>query len=402
MALIFGAVIVLSVRSPMTPPAPSCFSPPSPGFTAASSVLISALQGVGRLWVVSLSDATLRPLSVVGIVLALHFGGGPTSVAVAWILGTLVSLLLYFYVCIRLRLLRGPIRLSTWRGVFSGGLPFLTWDVTNKVYVSAPVLLLSLFATYSAIGWFAAANRLIAVPLFAPVVVMMCVLPELARSHRLHTERFTTLGLDALRLSVLAVVPATALFVTASSRIIALLGYGPEYSGSVPVLAILGVGAPIVAFNTMLGTMINAGDGQRGTAAIGLAAALTGPPISVVAVGGFVVFGANPALGAAIGSVVIEAAICLLMLRTREIRALRADVVSIGVRCLLATLLTIAAMAAGMRVGVVTGVLFGMGVYAFVALYLRLVTLRDVQRLFPGRIIARRLGETAVTASGHE
>src|SRR6185437_15873131 len=89
------------------------------------------------------------------------------------------------------------------------GFPFLSWQITQLAYSQIDRLLLGLLAPAAEVGWYAAANRIVAIPIFIPTLIITPLFPALSRSAHNATVLRQTL-MHTIRVVLLLTVPLSA------------------------------------------------------------------------------------------------------------------------------------------------------------------------------------------------
>lgn len=209
----------------------------------------------------------------------------------------------------RLRLRRASFAPQLFWQLVVGGVPFMGWAVALAVYTEIDKLMLAAFSTSTVIGWYAAAYRIVAIPGFMTTAVAMPLLPALSR-----TKDDVPVFMQTLRRSVIVMLFTTAgacaLIIGAASGIPGLLGWPASFSGSVPLLMLLGLKVPLTAVDTALGTALIAIHKERRWLGVAVAAAVCNPCANFVLIPFFERTMQNGGIGAAIVTVGTE----LLML----------------------------------------------------------------------------------------
>lgn len=113
------------------------------------------------------------------------------------------------------------------------------WVVTlfQAFHWRTDLLMVQTLAGSYQVGLYAAANKLIDNLRLIPLLLVLAVMPDLAREGAAATERFRSLVTGALRAMLLVVFPLCAALLLSSSLIIRLV-YSPEYAPSAAILRI--------------------------------------------------------------------------------------------------------------------------------------------------------------------
>ncbi len=265
---------------------------------SAQGVVLAVLLGQERFFRTAWFGAVapiVGPITGVAAVLA---GGGVLAyVGVNLVVAALALFVSWYGAGLRFR--RTDLEIRSWPQLIVGGSPFLIWNVAARIRSESDRILVALLATASAVGWYGAALRIVAIPLFVPTLITMPLLPALSRAahDRLTFER--TLR-KAIVTVLLLTVPLSLMIVVVAPIIPVLLRWGPAFDQSVPLMVILALQQPILVVNMVLGTALIALKTERKWLLVGCAGALFSPltnlaliPLSQNSVG-------NGAIGAAL------------------------------------------------------------------------------------------------------
>lgn len=246
-------------------------------------VLFGALQGVERLRVVALIDATSK-LVQLGLVAAVLFRGhGVTSVAIVYVISDLFAICFALVAVWRHVGLRGPVAFRTWTGMLRGSLPFLVWETALLTYARIDIVILSLFVQDAVIGWYGVAYRLISIPLILPVVLMTAAFPALSASAK-DAKLFNSIARKTLQATVLVTIPMALGLMVLTGPLINLLGYPDVYRNAITPTVLLAASLPLVGTNMILGCILSALDRQKQWALAGVGAAILNPALNFVAI----------------------------------------------------------------------------------------------------------------------
>jgi len=267
--------------------------------TVFLGVLIGALQGVQQLRIVALVDAVMKVLQVGLIAVFLLHGHGPIAVAIAYIAGDLVAVA-WLLLAVRRRIgFAGPVSWGAWRSILRGGLPFLVWETALLTYARVDVIILAVYADDAVLGWYGAAYRIIAIPLFVPAVLLTVMFPALSAAAR-DSELFNRMARRAVLLVMLATVPMAFGLMAITENLIDLFGYPREFTNSILPTVLLAAALPLVGLNMMVGAILSARDQQRQWAIAGVIAAVLNVSLNFVAIPYAQTHFDNGAIGAAL------------------------------------------------------------------------------------------------------
>lgn len=344
-----------------------------------SGVLVGGLQGLQRLRIVAVIDATSKLLLLGLVALLLWRGDGAVGVAIAYLLADVFLIVAYVSALRRLGGLGGRIEVRTWAVLVMGGLPFLVWEAALLTYARVDVLLLAAFTHDAVLGWYHAAYRIISIPLFAPAVLMTAIFPALSAAK--DSTGFADIVRRGVRAAVFVTVPMAFGLLVLADRLVDFLGYPAEFRNSVLPIMCLAPSLPLVAANMIVGSALAAKDRQRQWAIAGVGAALLNPSLNLLAIPYTHAQFGNGAIGAAAVTSLTEVFLLVagqFLLPRRMIDA--ATVISV-VRCLGAGTLMAAAVWLLRDLPVAVVVPAGGVIYAAAALAGGAISLDDLRRL---------------------
>jgi O-antigen/teichoic acid export membrane protein len=277
----------------------------------AQSILLAALRGQERHAQFAWFSASKWVIGTVGTVAILLIGGD----VVAYMSGAVVLCVLTILGNWKLSGLRPTMPhmdsafVEQAREIVRGGLPFLGWNITMNFYGSIDRLLLAWFVPAAQIGWYAAANRIVGIPVVIPTVLTTPLLPALSRSVH-DPQALRRVIAHTLRIALLCTVPLSAGIYIVAPAVPGLLGWGQDFDQAVPLMMILSLQMPLVAVDMVLGTVIMSIGRERMWLKVGLLAAVVNVSANLIAIPFFASAAQNGAIGASIATVVTE--LCML------------------------------------------------------------------------------------------
>ncbi|MEM9038271.1 MAG: flippase [Actinomycetota bacterium] len=221
-------------------------------FAGTAEVGVAALQGFEDLAVQSRANIVSKAVSAVAVLIALFAGAEIETIAI--IVGAtagLYTLLLFRYVR-RYARIEWHATVREAMTVARRGLPYLFGGATMVVYTQIDSIVISLLIDSEQVGWYAAADRLMATSLFVPTALMTALFPVLARLHNEDREAAERILDDGFRsLLVLALPIGVGIIVIA--RPFTRFLYGDDFIESGPVFAVFGVVLAIMFQTILLG-----------------------------------------------------------------------------------------------------------------------------------------------------
>lgn len=248
-------------------------------FGSVQSVVLSVLIGQERhrryAWLNALTAAI--PMCVG---LAVLVAGGSVVLFAAGVVATSAIGLGACWRLSGLHLDRSAFTPRLWRTVVSGGVPFLGWSLVVNVYGQIDQVLLAIFTHTSEVGWYAAAYRIISIPVFIPTLITTPLLPALSRN--VHDRQLFAQTLRGSFIAAMVLtVPIAAMIIGLAPDVPALLHWPAEFSASVPLIMILALHQPFVAADMVLATGLTALHRERQWLRVGIVAAVLNPALNI-------------------------------------------------------------------------------------------------------------------------
>ena len=237
----------------------------------------SALEGLERMEFTSLGYVVGRAVYSMGAIALLLVGQGVVAVAAMAGVAAAVQVVVQYGAMSRLGVLTLAIDPPAIVGLARSSLPFLLSSAFLAVYQQVDVIIISLLVDEVTIGWYGAASQLLGALLFVPSVFVTALFPALSRLHAgggVGASRVISKSFDLML--TLGVPMGFGLTVIAEPLV--LLLYGPGFSGTGPVLALMGVVLVLTYQNVLVGRyLISAGRQNAWTLAMAVGTILTIP-----------------------------------------------------------------------------------------------------------------------------
>ncbi len=274
----------------------------------------------------------------------------------------------------------GAALFSQCREFVWGGFPFLTWMLTLSVTSGADRVVLGFFVPTAEVGWYAAAYRIFAIPVFIPTLVMNPLFPALSRSvHAPETIRRTIT--QAMRIVLVLMVPMAAGMVVVAPAVPRLLGWPSDFQHASPLIAILSLQLPIIAVDMVFGAVLFAIGRQGRWVTVSVGATIAKLLIDLLAIPLAENFGGNGAIGASIVSLVAEVAMFVGAMILTPNELLDSRMGWDALRILVAGAATIVLGMIALTVSLPLAIFCGATCYIAVIWLSRAVTLDDVRPL---------------------
>jgi O-antigen/teichoic acid export membrane protein len=363
--------------------------------SSLSATLSSGLAGLQIMkapaFITLLSSAVGMTLIVVGTRLHISLLG----VALTGVLAEVMTFVALGAYALRKLHLRFNVDSTLWRAILLGGLPFFAWSVVLLFYWQIDITMIKIIVPDHAnavVGWYAAASRLVNIPLFLPMIVIAPLLPALSAERNAESPKFRDMVSRSLRLVTLVALPAGVGVVILANEITALLNYPPGFGPVALLLRILAFNVPVVAIDMILGTALIAAARQRAWTIVGVVAGIFNPIVNLWAIP-FTqsVFG-NAAIGAAVVTIATELVMFVGALYLRPKGVFTRGDIWYTARCLLAAgvMAPVVYLFSKAGVGLFPSIVYGAITYGAVAYTLKLV--RDDEILSLISIVTSRVG----------
>lgn len=139
--------------------------------------------------------------------------------------------------------------------------PFLLSDLARRLSIRIDIIMLGLMLGTASVGAYGAASRVVALLLFLPHFAGMALLPRIARLHAIDEAQLRLLFRDAMRLAVLAGIPAAAGLWLIADELVRLV-FGAEFAEAAPLLRLLAALVAIEALRSLLAVFLTGCDLQ--------------------------------------------------------------------------------------------------------------------------------------------
>jgi O-antigen/teichoic acid export membrane protein len=349
-------------------------------FVALGNVVGGALQGLQRIRVLAVSSVLPKVTLAAATVVILSLGGGALEFATASAVTSSFGILVGGWVLFR----RAPLTMhfdwKLWRSIFLGGLPFFVWQAALLVYGQIDTVMLSFMAEDAVVGWYAAAYRLISMPVFVPTIVMMVVFPALSAATS-DPQAYRNIAQRAVRSIALISVPMALGIMLLADKIIGVFGYPAGFQNSIWPMLLLAPHIPLAGIDMMIGTVLNTRDRQRQWALTGVTAAVLNPLVNLVAIPLTQSLYGNGAIGAAAVTTLTEVFMMVVGLRLLPGGVFDRSTVTDGLKCVLAGLIMSVVVYLNRDLPIAVPVVLGVLVYGGACWALGALSLRDLHEV---------------------
>lgn len=276
---------------------------------SATSTLVGAgqdiIRGFERTDVIAVTTVGGQLLTAVLVIPTLMLGGRVPSVLLAQTLMAAAIGVFVWPVLRKMKIGAVSFRLATLKSLLVAGVPFLFFGVAMALQPTVDAVFLSKLASPEAVGWYAAARKLVGVLIFPAGALITALYPTLCRLHTEDVESFRQTARSALRIVTVLAVPIAvgcALYPELGISIFSRQAFGPAAND----LRILSIFVLLVYFTMTLGTCLLAAGKQRSWAIIQCLCVVVSAVLDPILVPWFQARMANGGLGTCVASVVSE------------------------------------------------------------------------------------------------
>ena len=273
--------------------------------TTVASACQDVFRGFERTDFAAASYVGWQALSALVSVPTLLLGGGLRALLSAQAVCAAAASAFVIKMLPRMQVPKLAVRVATLKELFWAGRAFLALGVVLALQPMVDVAMLSRFGSAEAMGWHAAARKLVGVLVYPGSALMVALYPTLCRLHKEDTGEFRKTASTAFHLVSVVVIPialACALFPDLGIMIFSRQSYGPAQDN----LRVLAVYVLLVYFSMPIGACL-ASTGRQGAWAVlqgscVLISAVFDPPL----IGWFQAHWGNGGLGVCVSTAASE------------------------------------------------------------------------------------------------
>jgi len=364
----------------------------------AQTVLLSSFRGREQHRNYARLLAATTVLCMLGGIFALLVGGH----GVAFLVTTAIMLTATTLAGWRLSGLRpsfpalNPALLSEAWQFTRAGFPFLCWQVTQLAYSQVDRLLLGMLVPASEVGWYAAAGRIVAIPIFIPTLIITPLFPALSRSAN-QPEILRRTVAQTLRFTLLLTVPLSAGTIVISSVVPSWLGWPADFANAALPMSVLALQLPLVAAGMVLGSVLMAVGRERRLSIIAFVATLFNIGANLLLIPVLQAQTGNGGIGAAVVTVASEILMLIGMVVLLPKHLLDPGSVWDITRIVIAGAGTAIVGVSLLPVAAVLSIVAGAATYIALVALLRVLTIADIRRVVD--LLGDRLGRRSMAGS---
>jgi O-antigen/teichoic acid export membrane protein len=220
----------------------------------------------------------------------------------------------------------------SWSALVGAGWPFLVSQCLGLFVFRIDVVILARMATEAAVGWYAAASRLMEAFNFIPVVLATATYPVLSRLWVDARDEFEGTVRKTLDLLLVLTVPVAVTLFALAEDIVGFFFTLDEYGSAVPILRIQAISLALVFVDYLLVSMLMAIGRERVWIAIVGAACFVNPALNWLLIPATEARYENGAIGAALATLLTELFILTCALRAVPSGTVGADAMRVAAR----------------------------------------------------------------------
>jgi O-antigen/teichoic acid export membrane protein len=272
--------------------------------TQAQTVLHAALTGFQLMGRFAWSNAATAAATAALVLLFLSLGWGAIGFVAAGLVPLIVVTAFFWH---RLGIGFDPagINRPALLGLAALGLPFLGWDLLVRLRTEGESLILGTMLSVEAVGWWSAALRVVAIPVFVPTLIVTPLMPALSQIAT-RREAFASTVRRSFELTLIVTVGVSAGIFAFAPMVPSILGWAPEYEAAVPLMQVLVCFFPLLSMGMVFGASLIALGQERRLLLANIAATVVQYSLIFLAVPTAATMLGNGAIGAAVARVASE------------------------------------------------------------------------------------------------
>ncbi len=230
-------------------------------FLTISGACQDVFRGFERTDFAAASYVGWQMIMAVATIATLLLGGGLRGLLVAQVLCAAAGVVFILKMLPRMHVPKLQVRAATIRELFFSGQAFLVFGIVLALQPMIDAAMLSRFASADAMGWHAAARKLVGILVYPAAALGIAAYPTLCRLYAQDLASFRKTAADSIHLMSIVVVPVAlgcALFPEIGISIFGAAGFGPAHDN----LRILSVFVLLVYFSVIMGASITSSGRQ--------------------------------------------------------------------------------------------------------------------------------------------
>ena len=230
-------------------------------FLTISGACQDVIRGFERTDFAAASYVGWQIIIAITAISTLLLGGGLRGLLIAQVLCAAGGVVFILRMLPRMQVPALKVSTATIKALFFSGQAFLVFGIVLALQPMIDAAMLSRFASADAMGWHAAARKLIGILVYPAAALSIAAYPTLCRLYAENLAAFRKTAADSIHLVSIVVVPVAlgcALFPEIGIGIFGEASYGPAGNN----LRILAVFVLLVYFSVIMGACITSGGRQ--------------------------------------------------------------------------------------------------------------------------------------------
>ena len=231
-------------------------------FTSFTQIFYSVFQAHEKMEYQSVGTILNSVLLFFGVFYGIFNNFNIQQFALIYLIASGIILVYAFFIYMaRYPWPRLQVNLDFWKSKLVLAVPLSIASIFSVIAFNVDVVLLSLFQSYTVIGWYTAAYNILKVPIFIPQVYGAVMIPVLSKFYISSHESLRLIYVKSIKYMIILGLPLAA-GVTVLSQNIILILYHSAFSQSVVALQILIWTIPLLFLTTTFGTFLISMDKQ--------------------------------------------------------------------------------------------------------------------------------------------
>jgi O-antigen/teichoic acid export membrane protein len=228
-----------------------------------NQVVIGVQQRHMKMHIVAISEVLGRAVLLVGLIIAIALNLGLIPIVVFVSLGSMVNLLVNWWVAHRYASFRWNWDFAFWKDLLKRSWPIGVSILFNLAYFKADTLILSLVRSPAEVGIYSAAYRVLEILVTFPFMLAGVMLPLMAHAWaRNDHPRFAHLLRQSYNVMLLIAIPmAIGIMVMGGPAMIFIAG--SDFAASGEILKILAIATAVIYFGTISSHVVVAINAQK-------------------------------------------------------------------------------------------------------------------------------------------
>lgn len=222
----------------------------------------ASLQGLESMEFISLGDIAAKFFLMALAIIFLLKGYGLLLFASLDVGAALVSLTILYFALRKIRRVQIRFNHLSIGWMLKASFPYLVLGAFMVAYSQIHIIIISLLVSEKQIGWYSAASRLTGTFLFIPTVFMAASFPASSRMHITSPKDLKRLMSKSFDLLLLVCFPIGLGLMILSNPLVNFL-YGPDFTNSGPILAVMGIALVFISINMLIGQFFVSSDRQN-------------------------------------------------------------------------------------------------------------------------------------------